>query len=118
MRKRKPLPINQTITQTSELSKKIPEAPKLELKITNQTNSEAPMQSITSSNDGVTHITPMIKYIPFYPNPSYKPPPKPIRMPMPRSLESTDVNPEINIDFEENSTISGGYNFRNIPKTR
>ena len=36
MRKRRPSPINQTITQTSELSKKIPEASKIEFQTTNQ----------------------------------------------------------------------------------
>ena len=106
MKRRKAPPINQTITQTSELSKKIPEAPKIELRITNQTNSKAPKQSITNSNEGVTQRRPMIKDIPFYPDPSYRPKPKPIRTPVPgssQSSESTDINPEINIVFEENS---------------
>ena len=44
MRRRWPSPINQTITQTSELSKKIPEASKIELRITNQTHSTASTQ--------------------------------------------------------------------------
>ena len=36
MRGRRPSPINLTITQTSELSKKIPEVSKIEMRITNQ----------------------------------------------------------------------------------
>ena len=48
----------------------------------------------------------MIKDIPFYPDPNYRPPPKPVRTPAQgssQSSESTDINPEINTDFEENS---------------
>ena len=44
MRRRRPPPINQTITQISELLKKIPEAPKIESITTNQTDSTAPVQ--------------------------------------------------------------------------
>ena len=108
--KKAPL-INQTINQTSEPSKKIPEAPKIELKITNQPDSTAPMQSITNSNDEVTHRIPKIKDVPFYPDPNFRPPPKPIRTPIPgssQSSESTDNNPEIIIDFEENSWFQEG----------
>ena len=42
--RRRLLPINQTFTQTSELSKKIPEGLKIESRITNQTYSTAPTQ--------------------------------------------------------------------------
>ena len=111
MRRRRPSPINQTITQTSELSKKIPEALKIESRITNQTHSTAPTQSINNSNVEVTHRSPMIKDIPFYPGPTYRPPPKPTRTPVPgssQSSESTNINPEINIDFEENSPFQEG----------
>ena len=111
MRRRRPPPINQTISQTSELSKKIPEASKIESRITNQTDSTAPMQSITNSNDEVTHRRPMIKDIPFYPDPNYRPPSKPIRTPTPgssQSSESTDINPQINIDFKENYPFQEG----------
>ena len=97
--------ITQTITQISELSKKIPEVPEIELRITNQPDSAAPMQSINDCNDEVTNRRPMIKDIPFYPDPNYRPPPKPIRTPAPGSSESTDINRKINIDFEENSPL-------------
>ena len=39
------------------------------------------------------------------------PPPKPVRIPMQEnseSSESTDINPEININFEENSPFQEG----------
>ena len=75
MRRRKPLPINQTINQTPKLSKKLPESPKLVLRIKHQTNSAAPTQSLTNSNDEVTHRKSMMKDILFYPDPSYRSPP-------------------------------------------
>ena len=76
------------------------------MRMTNQADSTTPAQSITNSNVEVTHRRPLIKDIPFYPDPTYIPPPKPIRTPMPgssESSESTDNNPEINIDYKENS---------------
>ena len=105
---RRPSPINQTITQTSELSNKNLEVPKIESRITIQPNSAATTQSITNSNDLVTHRRPMINDIPLYPDPNYRPPPKPIRTPTPGSSQSTDINPEINIDFKENSLLQEG----------
>ena len=108
MTRRRPSPINQAITQTSELSNKIPEVSKIQMKITNQADFANPVQSITNSNVEVTHRRPLIKDIPFYPDPTYRLPPKPIRTPTPGSSESTDINPEINIDFEENSSFQEG----------
>ena len=61
----------------------------------------------------------MIKDISFYPDPTYRPPPKPIRTPMPgssKSLESTDFNPEIIIDFEENSPFQEGVNLESYQR--
>ena len=49
----------------------------------------------------------MIKDIPFSPDPTCRPP-KPVRTPVPGSSESTDINPEINIYFEENSPFQDG----------
>ena len=40
----------------------------------------------------------MIKNIPFYPDPTYRPPPKPVRIPMlgsSQSSGSTNIEPEI-----------------------
>ena len=45
----------------------------------------------------------MIKDITFYPDPTYRPPPKLIRIPMSEGPGNIDISPEINIDFEENS---------------
>ena len=62
----------------------------------------------------MTHTRPLTPYVPFHPGPTYKPPPKPIRSKMPRSQESSqsslsveNINPDINLDFEENSLFQG-----------
>ena len=44
------------------------------------------------------------KEIPFYPNPNYRPPPKPTEnLQLPRIENKTDVSPRIDLEFEENS---------------
>ena len=79
MRRRKP-PINQTIAQSAEMSRKILKASKIEKKLKNQPDLTTPMQSISYSNAEVIKRRPiqkMIKDIPFYPDPTYRSPPKP-----------------------------------------
>ena len=56
----------------------------------------------------MTHTRPLVPDVPFYPGPTYRPPPKPIRSYMPRNQESSqsslsveNINPDINLDFEE-----------------
>ena len=52
-----------------------------------------------------------MKDIPFYQDPTHRPPSKPVRTPMPGSSdssESTDINPEINVNFEENPPFQEG----------
>ena len=112
-RRRLPL-INQAITQTSEMSKKIPGVSKIEIIITNQADFSTLAQSINNSNVEGTHRRPMIKDILLYPDLTYRLPPKPVRTPMPESSESTDINPEINIDFEENLPFQEGVVSRNL----
>ena len=63
----------------------------------------------------MTHIRPLIPDVPFHPGPTYRPPPKPIRLNVPRSQESSlsspsteNINPDINLDFEENSPFQEG----------
>ena len=48
MRRRRPSPINQTITQTSELSKKIPEVSKIEKKVITHPDFTTPVLSVNS----------------------------------------------------------------------
>ena len=48
------------------------------------------------------------KDIPFYPNPTYRPPPKPVRIPMSEVPENIDINPERNTEFDENFAFQQG----------
>ena len=50
----------------------------------------------------------MIKDIHFYPDPTYRPPLKLIRIPTSESPENTDISPGLNIDFKENSPFQEG----------
>ena len=62
------------------------------------------MQSISNSNTEVINgrmIQTIHKDIPFYPDPTYRPPPKPVRIPMSESPENIDISPELNTDFEK-----------------
>ena len=74
------------------------------------------MHSINNANQGMTHTRPLIPDVPFYPGPTYRPPPKPVRSQIPRSHKSsqssdssrnTNINTDINLDFEENSPFQG-----------
>ena len=104
--------MNQTIIPPSELSQKIPGAPKIEMRITNHANSTAPTHSINNTDEGMTHTD-----VSFYPGPTNRPPPKLIRSKMSGSHEgsqssdssgSTNINTDINLDFEENSPFQEG----------
>ena len=46
--------------------------------------------------------------IPLYPDPVYRPLPKPVKIPILKITGSTDINPEPNIDFVENSPFQEG----------
>ena len=50
----------------------------------------------------------MIKNLPIYPDPTFRLPPKPTRIPKSEGQENVDINPEINNDFEENSLFQEG----------
>ena len=63
----------------------------------------------------MTHTRPLIPDVPFHPGPMYRPLPKPSRSNMPKSQESSqsspsteNINPDINLDFEENSPFQEG----------
>ena len=69
------------------------------------------MHSVNNADEGMTRTRPLMPDVPFYPGPTYRPPPKQIRSNMPRSQvssqssdssESTNTNTDINLDFEEN----------------
>ena len=113
-------PINQTINPPSELSQKIPGETKIETGKTSQIHSRDPRHTINNADEGMTNTRPLIPDVPFHPGLTYRPPPKPIRPNMPRSQESSqssssveNINPDINLDFKENSPFQEGV----IPET-
>ena len=89
-------PINQTINPPSELSQKNLEA-KIETGKRNQIHSKDPMHSVNNADEGMTHTGHLIPDVPFHPGPTYRPPPKPIRSNMPRSQESSQCSPSVEI---------------------
>ena len=95
------------ITQTSELSKKISEVSKIEKKLITHPNFTTPVQSVDSPSKEVINRKLMMKDIPFYPDPMYRPPLKPTRISTLESPENIDINPEINVEFKENSRLQG-----------
>ena len=108
-------PINQTINPPSELSQKIPVETKIETGKTNKMHSKDPMHSVNNADEGMTHTRPLIPDVPLHPGPTYRPPSKPIRSNVPRSQEISqgspsveNINPDINLDFEENSSFQEG----------
>ena len=89
---------------------------KIETGKTNQIHAKDPMHSVNNANEGMTHTRTLIPDVPFHPSPTYRSPPKPIRSSMPRSQESSqsspsteNINPDINLDFEENSPFQEGF---------
>ena len=73
------------------------------------------MDSVNNANEGMTHTKPLIPDVPFHPGTTYRPPANPITSNMPGSQESSqsspsveNINPDINLDFEENSPFQEG----------
>ena len=73
------------------------------------------MLTINNADTGMTHPRPLIPDVPFQPGPTYRSPPKPIRSNIPLSQESSqsslsveNINPDINLDFKENSLFQEG----------
>ena len=115
MKRKRSDPINQTINPPSELSQKIPGKTKIETGTTNLVHSKDPTHTINNADTGMTHTEPLIPDVPFHPGLTYRPPPKPIRSNVPRSQKSSqssssveNINPDINLDFEENLPFQEG----------
>ena len=70
------------------------------------------MHSINNVDEGMTHTRPLVPDVPFNPGPTYRHPPRPIRPNVPRGQETSlnveNINPDINLDFEENSPFQEG----------
>ena len=76
------------------------------------------MHSINNADEGMTQTSHLILDVAFHPGPTYKLPLKPIRSNMPRSQQSSksspsveNINPDITLDFEENSPFQEGIIF-------
>ena len=112
IRRKRPDPPNQPINQPSNLSQKILGRTEIETGKTNQVHSKDLMYSINNARN-MTNNNPLIPDIPFHPSPVHRPPPKPIRHDMSNQQGSQssssigDINPNINLDFEENSPCQG-----------
>ena len=70
--------------------------------------------SVNNVDEGITHTRPLVPDVPFYPGPTYRPSPKPIRSNMPRSQESSqslpssdNIGSDFNLDLEENCPFQG-----------
>ena len=109
-------PIDQTIAHSVETSKRIPETSKIEKKVINHPDFTTLVQSINNSSAEVINIRPMIKDIPFYPDPAYRPRPKLVRIPTSERSENIDTSRELNINLEENPISRN--NIGNISKAR
>ena len=111
LRRKKPDPINQTINQSSNLSQKIPGRMKIETRKTNQAHSRDLTHSIINTNEKITDNKSWIPDVTFHPGPIYRPPPKPIRHDVSNQQGSQsspgieDINPNINLVFEESKTF-------------
>ena len=76
------------------------------------------MHIVNNVDVGMKYTKPLIPDVPFHPVPTYRPPLKPVRSNMPSSQESSqssssveNINPDINLDFEENSPFQEGVIF-------
>ena len=74
-------------------------------------NFATPLKSISNpSTEAIKRRTmqKISKDIPFYPDPVYQPPPKPIKISIPEILVKMDDNLKINTSFIENSPFQEG----------
>ena len=103
--RRRRLHINQPIAQSAEHLQKHPEVPKIENEVINMPNVTTPVQSISNPSTEMINRRMMQKIskdIPFYPDPTYRPSPKPVRIPISQIPGNIDINLELNTDFEGN----------------
>ena len=114
IRRKRPDPFNEMIIQPSNLSQKIPGRTEIETGKTIQVHTTDLMHFINNASGKMTTNNLLIPDVPFHPGPVYRLPPKPIKQDMsnPQSSQSLtsidDINPNINLDFEENSPVQEG----------
>ena len=73
LRKRRSVPIIQTIIPPSELSHKIPGETKIETRKTNLIDSMDPAHSVNNADEGMTHTRLLIPDVPFHLGVTYRP---------------------------------------------
>ena len=87
---------------------------KIETGKRNQAHPRDLMHSINNMDGKMTDNKPLIPDVPFHPSPVYRPPPKPISHNVSNQQGSQsssgieEINPNINLDFEENSPFQEG----------
>ena len=104
-KRRKPDPISQAINQPSKMSQEIPGRTKI---VTGKTNS---IHNTNSVSDRLINNIPFMPDVPFHLDPL-------LRNPKQHTIKQNiqEINPKINLDFEENSPFQEGIIVRDIPK--
>ena len=101
--KKKPDPINQVIKQPSNVSQKIPGRTKI---VTWKTNS---IHNTNGANDRLVNNNPFMPDVPFHLDLLCRPPKQqPIKQSITQNIQEINPNPNINLDFEENSPFQEG----------
>ena len=98
-KRKKSEPINQAIKQPSEMSQEIPGRAKI---VRGKTNS---IHSTNGMSDTVINNNPFMLDVPFHLDPL---PRNPKQQPIKQNIQEINPNPNINLDFEENSPFQEG----------
>ena len=85
-------------------------------------HSTDPTHSINNADGRIANNNPLMPDAAFHPGPIFGPPPKPIKQNLTHAQSSLnsnvkDINPNINFDFEENSSFQEGIMSETFPKT-
>ena len=82
------------------------------------------MHCINNVSSKMTNNNPLIPDVPFHPGPVYRPLYNPIKQDVSNhqgsqsSSSTEEINPNINLDFEENSPFQEGSHVQNFATTR
>ena len=98
-KRKKPDPINQAIKQPSEMSQEIPGRTKI---ASGKTNS---IHSTNGMSDRLINNNPFMPDVPFHPDLLHR---NPKQKPIKENIQEINPNPNINLDFEENSPFQEG----------
>ena len=102
-KRKKPDPISQVIKQPSNVSQEIPGRTKI---VIGKTNS---IHSTKCTNNRLVNNNPFMPDVPFHPDPLLRPPKQqPIKQNITQNIQEINLNPNINLDFEENSPFQEG----------